>query len=157
MRAQSLWYTKKEGRPGGCVVSSSRASSSEGGGYLLSRFRSTIGVAGLNFSVRDGKRWIPRAITTLVFFLSPGPGAAVAAGGVRCKKPWRPEAGLFSLQVLARPIHDIIASCPCLVLSCGCIPKPRQGWWSTHRKGFGLLVSLGCIRYRICTCDLSTS
>ena len=25
-----------------------------GGGYLLSRFRSIIGVAGLNFSVRDG-------------------------------------------------------------------------------------------------------
>ena len=25
------------------------------------------------------------------------------------------------------------------------------------RKGFGLLVSLGCRRYRLCTCDLSTS
>ncbi len=25
------------------------------------------------------------------------------------------------------------------------------------RKGFGLLVSLGCQRYRCCTCDLSTS
>ena len=35
---------------------------SEGGGYLLSRFRSTIGAAGFNFSVRDGKRWSPRAI-----------------------------------------------------------------------------------------------
>ena len=38
----------------------------EGGGYLLSHFRSTIGVAGFNFSVRNGKRWSPRAITTLV-------------------------------------------------------------------------------------------
>ena len=37
-----------------------------GGGYLLSHFRSTIGVAGFNFSVRNGKRWIPRAIATLV-------------------------------------------------------------------------------------------
>ena len=39
----------------------------EGGGYLLSHFRSTIGVAGFNFSVRNGKRWSPRAITTFVF------------------------------------------------------------------------------------------
>ena len=64
------------------------------------------------------------------FLLFPGPVPGLpAAGGVRGKKPWRPEAGLFSLQVLARPIHDIIASCPCLVLSCGCIPQTRQGWW----------------------------
>ncbi len=34
------------------------------GGYLLSRLRSTIGVTGLNFSVRDGKRWGPRAVAT---------------------------------------------------------------------------------------------
>ena len=42
----------------------------EGGGYLLSHFRSTIGVAGFNFSVRNGKRWNPRAVTTLVFSFS---------------------------------------------------------------------------------------
>ena len=40
-----------------------------GGGYLLSHFRSTIGVVRLNFSVRNGKRWIPHAITTLVRFI----------------------------------------------------------------------------------------
>ena len=34
------------------------------GGYLLSHLRSTIGVIGLNFSVRNGKRWNPGAITT---------------------------------------------------------------------------------------------
>ena len=39
-----------------------------GGGYLLSHFRSTIGVVRLNFSVRNGKRWDPHAITTLVRF-----------------------------------------------------------------------------------------
>ena len=44
-------------RSGGFVI---------GGGYLLSHFRSTIGVAGFNFSVRNGKRWSPRAIATLV-------------------------------------------------------------------------------------------
>ena len=37
-----------------------------GGGYLLSHFRSTIGVVRLNFSVRNGKRWDPHAMTTLV-------------------------------------------------------------------------------------------
>ena len=35
-----------------------------GGGYLLSHFRSTIGVVRLNFSVRNGKRWDPHAMTT---------------------------------------------------------------------------------------------
>ena len=34
----------------------------------LPLLRSTIGVARLNFSVRDGKRWIPRAITTLISY-----------------------------------------------------------------------------------------
>ena len=37
-----------------------------GGDYLLSHFRSTIGVVRLNFSVRNGKRWDPHAITTLM-------------------------------------------------------------------------------------------
>ena len=31
------------------------------GGCLLSHLRSTIGAAGLNFSVRNGKRWDPGA------------------------------------------------------------------------------------------------
>ena len=34
------------------------------GGYLLSHLRSTIGTIGLNFSVRNGKRWNPNVITT---------------------------------------------------------------------------------------------
>ena len=38
----------------------------EGGGDLLSHFRSTIGVVRFNFSVRNGKRWNPHAITTLI-------------------------------------------------------------------------------------------
>ena len=36
----------------------------ENGGYLLSHKRSTIGAVGLNFSVRNGKRWNPDTITT---------------------------------------------------------------------------------------------
>ena len=38
------------------------------GDDLLSRFRSTIGAGGLNFSVRNGKRWSPTAIVTLSRF-----------------------------------------------------------------------------------------
>ena len=36
------------------------------GSYLLSHLSSTIGVTGLNFSVRNGKRWNPRAIATWI-------------------------------------------------------------------------------------------
>ena len=36
----------------------------QGGDYLLSRFRSTIGVTRFNFSVRNGKRWSPCAVIT---------------------------------------------------------------------------------------------
>lgn len=50
---------KKKDPPAACAVGGP-----EGGGYLLSRFRSTIGAAGFNFSVRDGKRWISVAIDT---------------------------------------------------------------------------------------------
>ena len=40
---------------------------SKKGGYLLSRFAgSTIGVSGLNFSVRNGKRWDTAAIATII-------------------------------------------------------------------------------------------
>ena len=35
----------------------------------LPLLRSTIDVVGLNFSVRNGKRWIPNAITTLISFI----------------------------------------------------------------------------------------
>ena len=42
-----------------------------GGGYLLFHFRSIIGVARFNFSVRNGKRWSPCAMATLVSFLHP--------------------------------------------------------------------------------------
>ena len=36
-------------------------------GALLSRFPSTIGAAGLNFPVRNGKGWIPRATAALPY------------------------------------------------------------------------------------------
>ena len=68
----------------------------EGGGYLLSRFRSTIGVIRFNFSVRNGKRWSPYAIFTLIFSLSPCAGSVLSLGkGV-------PEAG----ETSAKPSHN---------------------------------------------------
>ena len=72
------WVIKSDGR----VSRGRHPAIDEGGGYLLFRFRSTIGVAGFNFSVRNGKRWSPRAITTLVLSQS-GCWLSVAAGS-RC-------------------------------------------------------------------------
>ena len=51
------------------------------GGDLLSRFRSTIGAGGLNFSVRNGKRWGPAAIAAFSFLAS-HPARPRPRGGV---------------------------------------------------------------------------
>ena len=60
-----VYITKKGVNPFGLTPLSS--------GFHLRRrlptlplLRSTIGVTRLNFSVRNGKRWIPRAIATLI-------------------------------------------------------------------------------------------
>ena len=59
-----------------------------GGGYLLSHFRSTIGVVRLNFSVRDGKRWDPHAMTTLFLYLPASTAHQVCRGcDILKKKP----------------------------------------------------------------------
>ena len=54
-------YKQKKAPPEPCG-----SSGAERGGDLLSRPTrgSTIGAGGLNFSVRDGKRWSPAAIAT---------------------------------------------------------------------------------------------
>ena len=75
----------------------------EGGGYLLSHFRSTIGVAGFNFSVRNGKRWNPRAVTTLVFSLFPVVAISQATGVV--EEADFLEADTRSTQSKPRTVH----------------------------------------------------
>ena len=56
--------TKKEDIP---VLTGISSLTWKKGGYLLSRFAgSTIGVSGLNFSVRNGKRWDTAAIATII-------------------------------------------------------------------------------------------
>ena len=49
---------------------------------------STIGAGGLNFSVRDGKRWIPRAMAALVGFME---GRAISPAGSHGKTRERPS------------------------------------------------------------------
>ena len=66
-----------------------------GGGYQLSHFPRTIGVVRLNISVRNGKRWIPHAITTLMrlrplpflFCCSLQPGGPCIFGDASTDKP----------------------------------------------------------------------
>ena len=70
-RALGLGHKKKE-RQNLCL-------SFLGGDYLLSHFRSTIGVVRLNFSVRNGKRWNPHAVITFVFtFANRSPAAVIS-------------------------------------------------------------------------------
>ena len=54
----------------GAPASIAHGGSVKDGGYLLSHLRSTIGVGGLNFSVRNGKRWDPAAIATWILPVS---------------------------------------------------------------------------------------
>ena len=65
----------KDAGSGALGVLSDSRSVRRGGGYLLSHFRSIIGVARFNFSVRNGKRWSPCAIATLVSFFRSVPVA----------------------------------------------------------------------------------
>ena len=54
------------------------------GAYLLSRFRSIIGAPGFNFSVRNGKRWSPRAVAALMPFAVVSVCVAGAAAASAC-------------------------------------------------------------------------
>ena len=110
----------------------------EGGGYLLSHFRSTIGVAGFNFSVRNGKRWSPRAMATLVFSF-PVTGTYRPAGMGQVGSTLEAMTYLFYSRLLLS-----------YTITC------YLGDY-TPRKGFGLLVLLGCGHCCPCTCNLSTS
>ena len=57
---QHCWHLIKTTKP----LSAMLTRVPKNGDYLLSHLRSTIGVVGLNFSVRNGKRWDPDAIVT---------------------------------------------------------------------------------------------
>ena len=63
---QAQASTKVKNEKQGSGLSTEALLPIENGGYLLSHLRSTIGVIGLNCSVRNGKRWNPDAIATLI-------------------------------------------------------------------------------------------
>ena len=74
-----------------------------GGGDLLSRFRSIIGAPGFNFSVRNGKRWSPRAVAALVsLFCSAG---ALRRGVVRSPAALRRGGGRGGCMTEACPLR----------------------------------------------------
>ena len=50
-------------------VSQSRSCRRTAAAYSPTWWGSTIGDGGLNFSVRNGKRWIPAAIATVIYYL----------------------------------------------------------------------------------------
>ena len=80
------WKKGKEAVPGRCALGT--ASFGGGGGDLLSRFRSIIGAPGFNFSVRNGKRWSPRAVAALMPF---------AVVSVYVAGAWRPPRARTSM------------------------------------------------------------
>ena len=114
---------------------------SVGGGYLLSHFRSTIGVVRLNFSVRNGKRWDPHAITTLVRFQY-ARQLCGAAPVIRLKEisgnaglnPSLEQASRISapsaLRKASGRLRPHFGASPLPPFSRGAISKP-------HRKAFG--------------------
>ena len=156
-----------------------------GGGDLLSRFRSIIGAPGFNFSVRNGKRWSPRAVAALSsLFCSAGAlrrgvvrsPAALRRGGGRgvcmteaCPlrvggvKACLPGSGLSRPEERGFPGRERADAdaCPAAAARPPALCVLAAGAPSDRGpgrgKGFGLLVSLGCRRRRPCTCDLSTS
>ena len=118
----------KKGEPQLC-----RCSSPLGGGYLLSHFRSTIGVVRLNFSVRNGKRWDPHAMTTLVSLYSPTamPAGVMLLKSSRGTLPYHRGAAV-NRQLHSAPYREPSActATPVLRLYCfGCL-----GERISHRK-----------------------
>ena len=113
--------------------------------YSPTNLCSTIGAVGLNFSVRDGKRWIPNAINRL----NKGP---IYTYMYRTFE----KSNLETLRKLSWS-HIIMNLCR----APGGI---AQGWWrfvlllcTAWRKAFGQLVLLDWAHCCVYICSLSTS
>ena len=131
-----------------------------GGGDLLSHFRSTIGAVRFNFSVRNGKRWSPHAITTLVLSSPP----------VWCVKV-RSSIGSASFLSLCR-VSALFAFGLLLILICHIRPGLRSAYggasgllsawpsgrlWCSRKESYRD-ISIARLGHRCpCTCNLSTS
>ena len=85
---------------------------SSGGGYLLSRVTSTIGVAGLNFPVRNGEGWNPRAMTALLFLLY--------VSGTLAPPPRRPQDVVLKKSLIGSKLTvESVFFCPRLAPPAG--------------------------------------
>ena len=76
--------------------------------YSPTWYSSTIGANGLNFSVRDGKRWIPVAITTIIYrlMLSHCVFYAVFSHSIWCKREKKCQSILLSCNPKGRTLHN---------------------------------------------------
>ena len=112
-----------------------------GGGYLLFHFRSIIGVAGFNFSVRNGKRWSPRAMATLVFLFGVrGLVLCPACGAVWLEeRVWKRNRDgnttNLACSVSAAAVQQV--SVTASGLSAGSGGEPDSPGGLAPRKGFG--------------------
>ena len=109
------------------------------GGYLLSRFAgSTIGVSGLNFSVRNGKRWDTAAIATIIS-----------------------ELGIHAAQhyIGKRRIIPLTSNQQNIKKQTGMYMKkhPCEKKYRVPDKSFRAISSARLWRRRLYTCTLSTS
>ena len=97
-----------------------------GGGYLLSRLRSTIGAAGFNFSVRNGKRWSPRAMAALV-----------RLSVIRCVCQFFVDVVSLSLSSLFLFMDLLMPTCGCRIRQEGAVEAKPQSFGLQH---FGLCI-----------------
>ena len=112
----------------------------QNGDYLLSRLRSTIGVNGLNFSVRNGKRWNPVAIVTLITLYC--------------------HIHTNKLSFFSSKNSSIDASFHLSILSKPYLQATQQNWtYITATQGYKLraISNARLWRHRLYTCILSTS
>ena len=106
-------------------------------------------MARFNLSVRNGKRWNPRAIATLV-----SSARTYAPYNVRGTLTEASQRVSFSSSVSS--YHALSDSLPRIQLV-SVFAVRFLFWGITPRKGFGRLVPLGCRHCCPCTCGLSTS
>ena len=128
--------TKKRGYP---VLTGISSLTWKKGGYLLSRFAgSTIGVSGLNFSVRNGKRWDTAAIATIIS-----------------------ELGIHAAQhyIGKRRIIPLTSNQQNIKKQTGMYMKkhPCEKKYRVPDKSFRAISSARLWRHRLYTCTLSTS
>ena len=114
---------------------------------------STIGASGLNFSVRNGKRWSPTAITAWSYFLSRLRRRHVSRGFIPRRPSGHPHTARigFDYTAQARTANNF---CP---LSHNHPQTGAERLKVSARGKFRAISSARLWRHRLYTCALSTS